>query len=58
MVSDLHEHLLEVAQLEAIKGHRDPFDRCLVAQSRIESLLLFTCDRALKTYGSGVRLIN
>ena len=43
-----NEHLLEVARLETIEGHRDPFDRLLVAQSRVEPLRLFTCDRALQ----------
>ena len=53
-----NEHLLEVAQLETIEGHRDPFDRLLVAQSRVEPLLLFSCDQALKAYGSCVRLMS
>ncbi|MAR05615.1 MAG: PIN domain-containing protein [Cyanobium sp. NAT70] len=53
-----NEHLLEVAQLKTIEGHRDPFDRLLVAQSRVEPLLLFTCDQALKAYGSCVRLMS
>ena len=53
-----NEHLLEVARLETIEGHRDPFDRLLVAQSRVEPLLLFTCDRALEAYGSSVRLFS
>ena len=53
-----NDHLLEVARLETIAGHRDPFDRLLVAQSRIEPLLLFTCDQALEAYGSCVRLIR
>ena len=53
-----NEHLLEIARLETIEGHRDPFDRCLVAQSRVEPLLLFTCDRALQAYGTCVRLIS
>ena len=53
-----NEHLLEVARLETIEGHRDPFDRLLVAQSRVEPLLLFTCDRALQAYGNCVRLIS
>ena len=51
-------HLLEIARLETIEGHRDPFDRLLVAQCRIEPLLLFTCDRALQAYGSCVRVIS
>ena len=53
-----NEHLLEVAQLEPIEGHRDPFGRLLVAQCRVEPLLLFTCDRALQAYGACVRLIT
>ena len=53
-----YEHLMEVARLETIERHRDPFDRLLVAQSRVKPLLLFTCDRALRTYGSCVRLIS
>ena len=51
-------HLLEVAQLETIEGHRDPFNRLLVAQCRVEPLLLFTCDRALRAYGACVHLIS
>ena len=53
-----NEHLLEVARLETIEGHRDPFDRLLVAQSRVEPLRLFTCDRGLQAYGSCVRVIS
>ncbi len=50
-----NDHLLEVARLEQIEGHRDPFDRLLICQSRVEPLLLFTCDQALADYGSCVR---
>ena len=53
-----NEHLLEVVRLETIEGHRDPFDRLLVAQSRVEPLLLFTCDRGMQAYGPCVRLIT
>ena len=53
-----NEHLLEVAQLDTIEGHSDPFDRLLVAQCRVEPLLLFTCDRALQAYKACVRLIT
>lgn len=31
--------------------HRDPFDRLLVAQARVESLTLATYDRNLQRYG-------
>ena len=53
-----NDHLLEVARLEPIDGHRDPFDRLLVCQSRVEPLLLFTCDQALAAYGSCVRVFG
>ena len=53
-----NEHLLEVARLETIEGHRDPFDRYLVTQSRVEALLLLTCDRAIRAYGSCVQLVS
>lgn len=50
-------HLLAVAELEAVPGHRDPFDRLLVAQSRQEPLLLLTIDRQLAAYGATVRTL-
>ena len=53
-----NEHLLEVVRLETIEEHCDPFDRLLVAQSRVEPLLLFTCDRGMQAYGPCVRLIT
>ncbi len=31
--------------------HRDPFDRLLVAQTRIEQMPIVSCDQALDTYG-------
>ena len=31
--------------------HRDPFDRMLVAQAQLESLVLVTADHALEPYG-------
>jgi PIN domain nuclease of toxin-antitoxin system len=47
-------HLLAVATLESDGAHRDPFDRLLVCQSRMEPLLLLTVDRQLSRYGSTV----
>lgn len=41
-------HALEVATLAPI--HRDPFDRMLVAQARVESLTLMTADEMLSGY--------
>jgi len=43
-----HSHALEVAILPL--HHRDPFDRILVAQSRVEKLPLLTADPALSAY--------
>jgi PIN domain nuclease of toxin-antitoxin system len=34
--------------------HRDPFDRLLVAQARVEGLTLVSADRALAAYGIAV----
>ena len=42
-------HALGVSSLPPI--HRDPFDRLLVAQARIEDLALVTIDKALGRYG-------
>jgi len=35
--------------------HRDPFDRLLLAQAKVESAVLLTADRGLKAYGAFVR---
>jgi PIN domain nuclease of toxin-antitoxin system len=43
-----HEHALAVAALPA--HHRDPFDRLIVAQARIERLAILTADRHLALY--------
>ena len=42
------EHVEEVAQLPL--HHRDPFDRMLVAQARVENLTLVTGDHRLAAY--------
>ena len=41
-------HVLEVGRLPAL--HRDPFDRLLVAQARVEDLTIMTGDRAITAY--------
>jgi PIN domain nuclease of toxin-antitoxin system len=43
------EHALAVGDLPAI--HRDPFDRMLIAQAKLERLTLVTRDSRLKGYG-------
>lgn len=41
-------HVLGLAQLDIL--HRDPFDRMLVAQARVEGLTLVTADERLFKY--------
>jgi len=48
-------HALGLAQLPL--HHKDPFDRMLISQCMVESLLLITADKALEVYGSTVRII-
>ncbi|MEK6608480.1 MAG: type II toxin-antitoxin system VapC family toxin [Myxococcota bacterium] len=44
-----HAHALATAELAA--HHRDPFDRLLIAQARIERMTLVTPDAAFAPYG-------
>jgi PIN domain nuclease of toxin-antitoxin system len=44
-----HHHALATAALEP--HHRDPFDRLLIAQARLERLTLLTPDPAFVPYG-------
>jgi PIN domain nuclease of toxin-antitoxin system len=43
-----HSHALAVATLP--KLHRDPFDRLLVAQARLEGMTILTADEAVARY--------
>ena len=43
-----HAHLHEVATLPL--HHRDPFDRLLVTQARVEGMKILTADPALRLY--------
>lgn len=43
-----HAHALAVAELPA--HHRDPFDRLLVAQARLEGVPIITADPHLRAY--------
>ena len=47
------EHAVAVNELPPL--HKDPFDRILVAQARVEGLLLLTVDKAVAKYGDAVR---
>src|SRR5258708_5081586 len=49
-----HSHALRVAALEA--HHHDPFDRVLVAQTKLEGLTLISADPIFERYG--VELIS
>ena len=50
-------HLLTLAKLENDGEHRDPFDRLLVCQSRVEPMLLLSADRQLQRYGTTVQIV-
>jgi PIN domain nuclease of toxin-antitoxin system len=43
------QHALEVASLPL--HHGDPFDRLLIAQARIESMVMVTADEKFESYG-------
>lgn len=49
------EHAVAVSDLPAL--HKDPFDRILVAQARVEGLTLLTADTLVAKYGEGVRKV-
>lgn len=49
------EHVLEIAALPLI--HKDPFDRMLIAQARVEGITLLTGDADVVRYGDPVKLI-
>lgn len=49
------EHTIAVDDLPLL--HKDPFDRILVAQVTVESMLLVTADHVLAEYGQNVRLV-
>ena len=49
------EHAGAVGQLPPL--HRDPFDRIMVAQARVERAALLTADAALARYAGPVRFV-
>ena len=49
------EHTVAVNDLPHL--HKDPFDRILVAQARVEGLTLLTADKMVAKYGDGVRKV-
>lgn len=48
-------HAVAVSHLPGT--HRDPFDRMLVAQARVEGFTLLTSDAQVADYGAGVSLV-
>jgi PIN domain nuclease of toxin-antitoxin system len=42
------EHIAELTLLPQL--HKDPFDRMLIAQARVEKMLLVTCDKQIQAY--------
>jgi len=49
------EHAVAVASLPPI--HKDPFDRLLVAQAKVEGIALLSSDAAMADYGGVVRRV-
>jgi PIN domain nuclease of toxin-antitoxin system len=49
------EHAIAVNDLPPL--HKDPFDRILIAQARVEGLMLLTVDKAVAGYGDGVETV-
>lgn len=47
------EHAVAVGELPPL--HKDPFDRILVAQAKVEGFFLLTVDKAISRYGDFIR---
>jgi PIN domain nuclease of toxin-antitoxin system len=45
------DHGLKVAKLPVLAGHRDPFDRMLIAQAKAEGMTIVTRDPLFAAYG-------
>ena len=54
-ISITGDHAIEAGGLPLL--HRDPFDRMLVAQAKVEGIVLLTADAVLAGYGDPVRLV-
>ncbi len=54
-LSIVGEHAAEVVRLPSI--HKDPFDRLLIAQARVEPMVLLTDDETLGGYGDFVEIV-
>ena len=49
------EHAIEVGSLPDV--HKDPFDRILIAQSRVEGMRLLTADKLVAQYSGDILLV-
>lgn len=49
------EHAIEVISLEDI--HKDPFDRILIAQARVEGMRLVTADKLVGQYSGNILMV-
>ena len=43
-------HIMELNRLPFQRGHKDPFDRILISQAKVENLTLITTDRKIWKY--------
>ncbi|OYW62825.1 MAG: twitching motility protein PilT [Bosea sp. 12-68-7] len=49
------EHAVAIGDLQPI--HKDPFDRILVAQARVEGITLLTSDSTIARYGGSIHKV-
>jgi PIN domain nuclease of toxin-antitoxin system len=49
------EHAVEVSELEDL--HKDPFDRILIAQAKVEGLQLVTADKLVAKYSGNILMV-
>jgi PIN domain nuclease of toxin-antitoxin system len=52
------EHAHQTVLLIDVPGHKDPFDRIMVAQSICEGMTLITTDQALVAYDQTVKVVS
>ncbi|PKO78252.1 MAG: PIN domain nuclease [Betaproteobacteria bacterium HGW-Betaproteobacteria-15] len=49
------EHAVEVSELEDL--HKDPFDRILIAQAKVEGMQLVTADKLVAKYSGNILMV-
>ncbi len=52
------DHVLDLERLPFYSEHKDPFDRLLIAQARVEGATLVTVDNKIHAHGYPVSLIK